>query len=127
MAQDNDAMLREHKRRMAKIKQKNVEAKYRAEEEAAKKFKPTKKKIATSKIVLAVMFAVCIEIIIYSQWAMYRLGDLTALITLLGIPACMTATLLSYYNKSVKENTSGGIIYETAMREFESNDEEVVG
>lgn len=124
----NEDLLQEHKKRMAKIKRQNTEAKYRAEEETEKKkYKPTKKKIATSKIVLAVMFAVCIEIIIYSQWAMYRLGDLTALITLLGIPACMTTALVSYYHKSGKENTSGGIVYETAMREFESNDEEVVG
>lgn len=128
----DDELLRDHKRRMEKIARQNREAKYRADEEKARQ--KYKKKTETSKVVLAIMFTVCIEIIFYSQWAMYRLGDLTALITLLGIPACMTAALISYFNKSAKQNTRNGITYELAMLEkqqelegLESDDEEAVG
>lgn len=125
----NEDLLNEHKKRMAKIKRQNTEAKYRAEEEAERqKFKP-KKKIETSKIVVAVIFMVCIEIIVYSQWVMYRLADLTALITLLGIPACMTTAAVAYLNKSAKQNTKNGITYELAMleKQHELEDEEAVG
>lgn len=125
----NEDLLNEHKKRMAKIKRQNTEAKYRAEEEAERqKYKPTKK-IETSKIVVAVIFMVCIEIIVYSQWVMYRLADLTALITLLGIPACMTTAAVAYLNKSAKQNTKNGITYELAMleKQHELEDEEAVG
>lgn len=72
---------------------------------------------STSKIVLAVVFVLCIEIIIFSEYVMITLGDTSAMYTLIGVPVTLVPTLLGYYHKSCKENTSGGIIYEKAMHE----------
>ena len=125
----NDDLLQEHKKRMAKIKRQNTEAKYRAEEEAERqKFKPKKKKITASKLALFVMLMVCLEIILFAEYVMYHTGDLSALITLIGIPASMAVVIWSYYSKSKAENTRNGIVYETAMRELDNDEEEgVVG
>lgn len=70
---------------------------------------------STSKLVLLVVFLLCIEIIIFSQYAMIVLGDASAMYVLIGVPTTLVPTVLAYYNKSKKENTQGGITYDMAM------------
>ena len=114
-----DRALRDHKRRMKRIAEKNREAGYKAKEKKAARYK---KHISTSKIALFVMMAICFEIIIYAEWAMYRLGDLSTLAVLVGIPASMAAVIWAYLSKSKTENQVGGIVYEATMRELDNED-----
>ena len=93
-----------------------------------------KKKWSTSKIVLLVVFILCIEIVIFSEVMMNKFGDLSAMYALIGVPATLVPTLVSYYHKSAKENSQGGITYDMAMLERQQefmmnndNDDEPVG
>ena len=80
-----------------------------------------KKTLSASKIALMAMMLVCLEIIIYAEIAMLKLGDLSALYVLIGIPAAMAATIWAYFSKTKVENSAGCIIYEQAMLEQKAN------
>lgn len=41
--------------------------------------------------------------------------DTSFLYVLAGIPATLVPTILGYYSKSKSENTAGGIVFETAV------------
>lgn len=127
----------EFKNRLEKIQSENETkeriAKLRKEKA---KYRPKIKLPSTSKIVLIIVFVLCIEIIFFSEYAMIVLGDTSAMYTLIGVPTTLVPILLGYYNKSCKENTSGGIVYEKAMQELTqdnncdyegSNDTETLG
>lgn len=73
---------------------------------------------STSKLILVAVFLLCIEIIIFSEYAMIATGDASAMYVLIGVPATLVPTLLGYFNKSKKENSTGGIIYEKTMHEL---------
>lgn len=107
---------KEYKKKLKKIQEKN-ESKERKELLKAEKhkFKQKRKKMSTSKVALAVMFLICVEIIIFSEWVMYNLKDMTALYALIGVPVALAPVIWGYYSKSKAENTKGGITYETAM------------
>lgn len=83
--------------------------------------KRKRKTLSTSKIALMAMMLVCLEIIIYAEVAMLKLGDLSALYVLIGIPAAMAATIWGYFSKTKVENSEGGIVYEQAMLEQKAN------
>lgn len=82
---------------------------------------------STSKIVLFASILICLQIIFFCESVMIELGDTSALYVLIGIPATMAPIIWAYYAKSKAENTSGGIVYETAMHnaESEQNDEAI--
>lgn len=84
------------------------------------KFKSKKKTPSTSKLVLLGVILLCLEIVIFCEYAMVHLGDTSALYALIGIPVAIAPTVVSYYMKSKAENTEGGIIYETAMAQIEN-------
>ena len=118
--------------RLEKIKEKNMSNERRKKlKEEKKKYRPKIKLPSTSKLVLLVVFLLCIEIVIFSEYAMVELGDASAMYVLIGIPTTLVPTIIAYYQKSRAENTSGGIVFENAMRsdqydEYEqdfSNDE----
>lgn len=75
------------------------------------------KKLSASKVVLAAILLICLEIIIYAEVAMYMLGDLSALYVLIGVPASMAGVAWAYFSKTKVENSEGGLIYEAAMLE----------
>ena len=77
---------------------------------------------STSKIVLLVVFLLCIEIIIFSQYAMLALADTSAMYVLIGVPTTLVPTIIAYYNKSRIENSKGGITYDMAMLEKDNQD-----
>lgn len=109
---------------MTEIKEDNLskERKRKLKEEK-NKYKFKFKMPSTSKLVLIAVFMLCIEIIIFSEYAMIATGDASAMYVLIGVPATLVPTLLGYFNKSKKENSTGGIVYEKTMHELnQTND-----
>lgn len=88
-------------------------------EEERSRFKEPKKKLSASKIALMVMFLVVFEIVVFTEWLMFKTQDLSALYVLIGIPATMILPLWKYYSKSEAENTRGGIVYDATMKQIE--------
>ena len=115
---------------MQEVKRNNMskERKLKLKEEK-KKYMPRFKLPSTSKLILFVVFLVCIEILIFCEYAMIALGDTSAMYVLIGIPASLIPIIMSYYSKSKAENTVGGVVFETAMKEKENieNTEDVCG
>lgn len=83
--------------------------------------KNKKKKFTTSKIALWCVILICIQIIIFAEYAMLITEDLSSMYVLIGIPAALAPTMLGYLSKSKAENSVGGITYDMAMREYESD------
>ena len=118
---------KEYNAEMSRIKHEN-ESKTRMRKLKAERAKgqPRKsKKISNSKLVLWAMVALVFCIAIWFMYESHRLCDLSQAYALLGIVASLAPVIFGYYSKSKAENTSGGIIYETAMKEQNStNDSE---
>lgn len=118
---------KEYSAEMSRIKHEN-ESKARMRKLKAERAKgqPRKsKKISNSKLVLWAMVALVFCIAIWFMYESHRLCDLSQAYALLGIVASLAPVIFGYYSKSKAENTSGGIIYETAMKEQSStNDSE---
>lgn len=105
--------------RMKKIQEKNasIERKLKLEKEKDKHKKKFKWP-STSKLVLLVVFLLCLQIVIFCEYVMIVMGDTSALYVLIGIPATLVPTVISYYNKARAENTEHGIVYERTMYEL---------
>lgn len=102
---------------LKKIQLKNKEIEYRNKLKVEKnKYKRKFKLPSTSKLVLLVVFIMCVEILAFSQYAMIVTGDTSAMYTLIGVPVTLVPIVISYYWKSKAENTIGGITFETAMQ-----------
>ena len=121
---------REFNKKLKQIQKENesIRRKNKLQEERSR-FKKPKKKMTTSKLALLIMFVVIFQIVLFTEWLMYRTQDLSALYVLIGIPATMIVPLWKYYSKSEAENTSGGIVYDAAMKQMEPSpisDDEIV-
>ncbi len=58
----------------------------------------------------------------YAMWAMVHFQDFSSLYSLIGLATPIVgivASFITYSNKSAIENSKGGIIYETTMKEME--------
>lgn len=84
-----------------------------------KRKKKSKKKPSWGKIMMAVVFGLCIEIVLYAEAVMWVKSDISALYALIGVPAAMVGTFWAYASKSKAENTEGGITYDMAMRQYD--------
>ena len=117
---------KEYNLRMKQIQREN-EAKERARKlkEEKRKGKPKRKLPSTSKLILLGMILLCIQIVIFCEYAVMTLYDASSLYVLIGIPAALAPIIWGYYSKSKAENTSGGIVYETAMAGMQSNSEPI--
>jgi hypothetical protein len=115
----------EYNKRLNKINEDNLskERKQKLKEEK-NKHKVKFKLPSTSKLVLFGAILLCLEIIIFCQYAMIALSDTSAMYVLIGIPATLVPVILGYYNKSKAENTSGGIVFETTMMQNKHNNKE---
>lgn len=83
-----------------------------------------KKKIAFSKIIFAGVSIMTISVVIFSCKMMYVTGDLSPLAYLIPSVFAELATATGfYYKKAEKENTKGGIVYDSAMAEKVNNEE----
>lgn len=83
------------------------------------RLKKPKKKIQTSKLALWFMFFVIFQVVLFTEYIMFKTQDLSALYVLIGIPATMVVPLWKYYSKSEAENTRGGIVYDAAMKQMQ--------
>ena len=112
----------EYEVRMQEIKKDNISKgrKLKLEEEK-RKFKPKSKLPSTSKLVLFGMILLCLEIVIFCEYAMISTKDTSALYALIGVVASLVPVIFAYYSKSGKENSVGGIVYDMAMAELNQN------
>ena len=113
---------KEYNAEMLRIKHEN-EIKARLRKLRAEKAKGRQKKsrnIPTSKLVLWAMVILVFGIAIWFMYESHRLCDLSQAYALLGIVASLAPVIFGYYSKSRAENTEGGIVYETAMKEQEA-------
>lgn len=90
-----------------------------------------KEKLSFSKMAFIFMIGNCTVIEIYALVAMFFYADLSPLSTLIAAVVGECMSFLVYEVKSSKENTSGGIVYESAMKkleyELESKTDDTVG
>lgn len=112
---------KEYKSKLKELEKINAskERKLKLKEEKGR-YKRRLKTPSTSKIALFVVFAICIEILIYCQYAMIKTNDLSAMYALIGVPVSLVPMVIGYYWKSKNENTIGGIVYEKALLEQNS-------
>lgn len=105
--------------KLAKIQKRNesIERRRRLHEERMKYF-PKFVLPSTSKIVLIVSAILCLEILIFCQYMIVVTGDTNALYAMVGAVFGFMGIVLGYFVKSTKQNTSGGITYETAMAQI---------
>lgn len=112
------------KERKRKLKEEKKKSRFKR-----KTVKPPKvklfKKVSTSKLLMYGLIFLCLEIVIFCQYAIIVLQDASAMIALIGIPATLVTAMLGYFSKSKKENSAGGIVYETAMAEKNKQNETV--
>ena len=110
----------EYEIELAKIKAENAskERKRKLQEEVKKgKRKREFKMPSMSKLLMFGLVALCLQIVLFVEYATIKLQDGSAMYALIGIPAALVAAMLGYFSKSKAENTANGIIYETAMLE----------
>lgn len=101
---------------MAKIQQRNQTREFRRRLRRERwGHIPKFTKPSTSKIVLIVSALLCVEILAFCQYMIVVTGDTNALYAMVGALFTFMAVVLGYFVKSTRENTAGGIIYESAM------------
>lgn len=105
-------------------KQKEYEQKIQLEAEE-KKCKPEKSKLSMTKKITVYLFIVLNILLIYSGVAMWHFADLSYLGALITDVIGQIIVFITYSAKAVKENTVGGITYDTAMqnRIYENNED----
>ena len=90
-----------------------------------------KEKLSFSKVAFIFMIGNCIVIEIYALIAMFFFGDLSSLSTLIAAVVGECLSFLAFEIKSLKENTAGGIVFESAMKkldyELDNKNDEPVG
>ena len=74
-----------------------------------------RKKQSTTKCIVAFLFVNCTVIELYSMFLMYKLQDTSALPVLIAAVVTEVVGFAIYAFKALKENTKGGITYDTAM------------
>lgn len=120
----------EYEDKLKKIKEKNqqIEMKQKLKDAKVKRF--NWKKPNTSKLIVFVVFAICLQILWFSEHMISLTGDTSYMYALIGIPAALIPTILGYYAKASRENQIGGITYDSAMAELnhqDTSDDEAVG
>lgn len=94
-------------------------------------------KLPTSKLLILFLFINCTLIELFTGWVTIKSIDLatltmvgpdfTPLVTLIGAVVSEVIGFAIYAIKSAKENTEGGIIYETTIAKLQQKDEEQFG
>ena len=80
-----------------------------------------KKKFQYGKLLVAFIFIDCLFIQFFIMYMIMKTNDtahLSNLVGLIGTLVAQAVALISYNNKAKIENSSNGIVYETAMREM---------
>ena len=115
----------EYNEKLKQIKEHNkqIEMKRNLKEAKVKRFQL--KKPNTSKLIVFVVFLICLQILWFSEHMVNLTGDTSYMYTLIGVPAALIPTILGYYAKASKENQVGGITYDTAMSNLETQEKPV--
>lgn len=116
---------REYELELKKIKAQNRQIEMKRNLKAAKVKRFNLKKPNTSKLIVFVVFAICLQILWFSEHMISLTGDTSYMYALIGIPSALIPTILGYYAKASKENQVGGITYDTAMCNLESQERPV--
>lgn len=115
---------RQFEKEMEALECKNRQLEMRKALKAEKrKHFPKFRKPSTSKLILLVVFLLCLEIVGFCEYAMFKWGDMSAMYVLVGMPVTFVPIVIGYFNKSRAENTEGGVIYETAMHNLGMTDD----
>lgn len=89
-----------------------------------------RKKPSTSKILLVMVILICVEVLAFCEYAYLTNPEPGTLGSVIGSIATIVSLLLGYFWKSKAENTSGGIVFESAMaglNDIINNGEDAVG
>ena len=115
----------EYNEKLKQIKEHNkqIEMKRNLKEAKVKRFQL--KKPNTSKLIVFVVFLICLQILWFSEHMVNLTGDTSYMYALIGVPAALIPTILGYYAKASKENQVGGITYDTAMSNLETQEKPV--
>jgi len=115
----------EYNEKLKQIKEHNkqIEMKRNLKEAKVKRFQF--KKPNTSKLIVFVVFLICLQILWFSEHMVNLTGDTSYMYALIGVPAALIPTILGYYAKASKENQVGGITYDTAMSNLETQEKPV--
>lgn len=109
-------------KRLEKEKERNIIRERKAQlAEERNKYRSQAKKPTTSKLLLAAAFLISIEILIFCEAVYFLYPDPGILITLIGVPVTIVPIALGYLRKSTAENTVGGIVYDSAMADYNSS------
>lgn len=105
-----------YSKKLSRLKDKNeyLQEKYKLQSEQ-NIYKVKAKAPSTSKLILWTVVFICLEIIGFSEYAMLRTGDTSALYALIGVPATLVPAVLGYYHKAAKENCVGGVVYQSMI------------
>lgn len=105
-----------YEKRLENLQKRNkyLEEKYKLQAEQ-NEYKTKAKAPSTSKLILWTVILICVEIVLFSEFAMIKTGDTSALYTLIGVPVTLVPSVLGYYHKAAKENCVGGVVYETTV------------
>lgn len=105
-----------YEKRLDNLQKRNkyLEEKYKLQAEQ-NEYKTKAKAPSTSKLILWTVVLICVEIVIFSEVAMLKTGDTSALYALIGVPVTLVPSVLGYYHKAGRENCVGGVVYETAV------------
>lgn len=113
----------EFKQKQEKIKKRNENIAMNQKLHQMKKSRfPKFKKPSTSKIVLFIVFVICIQILWFSEHMAMTTKDTSYMYSLIGVPVTLIPTVISYYIKASRENRVGGITYDMAMSQQNTND-----
>lgn len=126
--QERDLAIEEHRWQREK---EVLERKYKLKQEKKEFKKQFLPKISTSKLLILFLFINCTIIELFTGFVTLKSLDLTALtmatpdftplVALIGAVVSEVIGYAVYALKSAKENTAGGITYETAMRQIDED------
>ena len=105
--------------KMAKVQRRNAGIEYRRRlREERMKYWPKFVLPSTSKIMLGVASILCLETLIFCQYMIITTEDTNALYAMVGALFTFMGTTLGYYVKSTRENSTGGLVYESTMAQL---------
>ena len=115
----------EYNEKLKQIKEHNKQIEMKRKLKEAKVKRIQLKKPNTSKLIVFVVFLICLQILWFSEHMVNLTGDTSYMYALIGVPAALIPTILGYYAKASKENQVGGITYDTAMSNLETQEKPV--
>lgn len=126
--EERDITIKEHRWQREK---EVLERKYKLKQEKREFKKQFLPKISTSKLLILFLFINCTIIELFTGFVTLKNLDLTTLtmanpdftplVALIGAVVSEVVGYAVYALKSAKENTAGGITYETAMRQIDED------